>query len=398
MRIAIVHPYPAKAGLEPTGSAIIYRDRVLGTLLEGFGHSVRGLRTTEGVGGVVVSPDTYLDWTYYPLDQGGQALPRSRVTSRALTEDLAVWSPDFLVIKGVGTAIGVELAHRFDAPMATIIGGGYADGVLARSEVVMTETPEQDRFLRPRIGADRVLRLPKLVNPIFLADPSKSAPDFDVAVVSKFERHKNHQALKPLLDHDLSIVFVGDGSLRQDFERYARTRQASVVFTGYVPAEDVAGILKRSRLLVHPSRFEGFPRAVVEAMASGTPAVCLDGVVGWPLVDGQNSLLVTESELTHSIMGVLGDPQLLTKLRQGALQTFHQEFSISSLTKTVDTLNQKILEAVARFTGHESWHRRVAAIRYAVIDSPRATYMGLRRLAKKVLRSSNGGSGDARRA
>lgn len=121
---------------------------------------------------------------------------------------------------------------------------------------------------------------------------------------------------------------------------------------------------------IHPSRSEGFPRVVVEAMASGTPAVCLDGVVGWPLVDGQNSLLVTESEMTHSIMGVLGDPQLLEKLRQGALQTFHQEFSISSLRQVVDTLNQKILEAVGRFTGHESWHYRAAVMRYALIDSP----------------------------
>ena len=370
MRIAIIHPYPAKVGLEQNGSAIIYRDRVLGTLLQGFGHSVRGLRTTDGPGGVVVSPDTYLEWTYYPLDQGERGAPRSRVTSRALTEDLAVWSPDFLVIKGAGTAIGVELAHRFDTPMATIIGGNYADNVLARSVVVMTETPEQERFLRPRIGADRLIRLPKLVSRIFLPGPFKSDHEIDLVVVSKFETHKNHQALKLLLDHDLSIVFVGDGSLRQDFERYARTRRASVVFTDYVPAEDVAGILKRSRLLVHPSRSEGFPRVVVEAMASGTPAVCLDGVVGWPLVDGQNSLLVTESELTHSIMGVLGDPQLLTKLRQGALQTFHQEFSISSLRQVVDTLNQKILEAVGRFTGHESWHYRAAVMRYALIDSP----------------------------
>jgi glycosyltransferase involved in cell wall biosynthesis len=304
------------------------------------------------------------------------------VISGALIEELGQWEPDFLIIKGAGTTIGSQLAKRFDTPIGVIIGGNHTDNALARAEIVLTETSAQERFLRLKIGSDRLIRLPKLVSPTFVSDSFDGPYEFDLAVVSKFERHKNHEALKPLLDHDLSIVLVGEGSLRPAFEQYSGERRATVVFADFVRPEEVARILKASRLLVHPSLSEGFPRVVVEAMASGTPAVCLRGVVGWPLQNGQNSLLVAEPELADSVVNLLGDRQLLDQLGRGALETFRREFSISSLRIAVDNLNQAI---VAADNARKGWQLKGRAVRFALVGSPRVIYGEIRKVGSRIL-------------
>jgi glycosyltransferase involved in cell wall biosynthesis len=286
----------------------------------------------------------------------------------------------------VGTAIGADLIRRLGVPVAAIIGGSHTDRWLSRCDIALTENPEQERFLKPRMGDHRLMRLPKLVSPAFSGDWRNEAAEFDLAVVGRFERHKNHEALKPLFDHDLSIAFVGDGSLRPDLEAYARTRRARVTFTGFVAPDDVASILQRSRILVHPSRSEGFPRAVVEAMASGTPAVCLKGVVGWPLVSGENSLLVEEDQLTQHVLDLLADTDRLERLSHRSAETFSREFSMMALREAAKELTEKIDEAVLKSSRGTALVHIAWALRFMVMDGPRYAVLGLRRLAARLLR------------
>lgn len=388
MRIAIVHPYPAKSDLEETASSIIYRDRALGSLLVDLGHTVKGFRTTETLGssGAVRSSDPFLDWFYYPVDEGSRAVSRARMVSTALSTALAEWQPDFVLIKGIGTAIGIELLERSAVPMGAIIGGNHTDRQLAKADVVLTENSEQERYLARRIGHSKLIRLPKLVGPVFLDDTVDESL-FDIAVIGKFEAHKNHEALKPLFDHELSIVLVGDGSLRSDLEEYSRGRAATVTFRGFVGPDEVADILKKSRVLVHPSLSEGFPRAVVEAMASGTPSICIRGVVGQPLEDGVNSLLVSPNELVPRTLELLADGQALQRLSGGAVDTFAREFSIERLREAAAALDRKMIGVMAQTRLRRQLTRTWQTTRFRVVDGPRLTYRGVRRKTASVLRS-----------
>ncbi len=49
-----------------------------------------------------------------------------------------------------------------------------------------------------------------------------------------------------------------------------------ILFTGFVPDEDLPGLYARADVLVYPSLFEGFGLPIVEAMASGVPVVASD--------------------------------------------------------------------------------------------------------------------------
>src|SRR5207253_1527539 len=46
------------------------------------------------------------------------------------------------------------------------------------------------------------------------------------------------------------------------------------------PTDDIAGELSRSHAMAFPSRYEGFPNALAEAMAAGLPAVAFENVSG----------------------------------------------------------------------------------------------------------------------
>jgi starch synthase (maltosyl-transferring) len=74
--------------------------------------------------------------------------------------------------------------------------------------------------------------------------------------------------------HDLLIV--GVGPQQQRLKRLANSLGIShrVHFAGW--CDNVAGVLKASRLFVMPSRWEGMPNALLEAMASGLPVVATD--------------------------------------------------------------------------------------------------------------------------
>jgi len=75
---------------------------------------------------------------------------------------------------------------------------------------------------------------------------------------------------------EVSLTHVGDGRCRADLERLVRERRLGgrVSFAGAVPAGAAVRLfLDDADLFVLPSRSEGLPRALIEAMARGLPAV-----------------------------------------------------------------------------------------------------------------------------
>jgi glycosyltransferase involved in cell wall biosynthesis len=85
-----------------------------------------------------------------------------------------------------------------------------------------------------------------------------------------------HHALKALrlaLDRNAEICmeFIGDGPERPAFEQMARELNLCEVvqFHGWVPRSELSGYYGRAHLLLLPSRTEGWPKVLSEAMAFG---------------------------------------------------------------------------------------------------------------------------------
>ena len=75
------------------------------------------------------------------------------------------------------------------------------------------------------------------------------------------------------LSEDVALYLCGDGPLREALEAQASDR---CTFLSSVPYEDMPAVYRAADLLVLPSRAEGTPRTVMEALASGVPVVSSD--------------------------------------------------------------------------------------------------------------------------
>jgi len=107
------------------------------------------------------------------------------------------------------------------------------------------------------------------------------------------------KALQPLLESDerLWAVFVGDGPLRAPLERaLERSRcRGRVRLAGHLPR--AAGVLPAFDVFFLGSRWEGFPLAVLEAMAGGLPVVAYRVAgLGEAIRDGESGRLVAPGD------------------------------------------------------------------------------------------------------
>ena len=75
---------------------------------------------------------------------------------------------------------------------------------------------------------------------------------------------------------NIKWIWVGEGELRESLEHYIKKFKLNdcVRLLGY--RKDVLNILYAADCFVFPTRYEGFPFALMEAMAAGVPIVTTD--------------------------------------------------------------------------------------------------------------------------
>jgi len=151
-----------------------------------------------------------------------------------------------------------------------------------------------------------------------------------VVTVGRLHHQKGHDTIIPAIPHivrefpDLKFIWVGEGPeqqpLRQKLDDYGVTE--AVIFTGY--RQDVGRCLQAADIFLFPTRFEGFPFAVLEAMAQGAPVVSSRSTSIPEVIEHQVHGLLFRPEdscdLLETLRGALRSPETMRLMAQRAMQ------------------------------------------------------------------------------
>jgi glycosyltransferase involved in cell wall biosynthesis len=154
-----------------------------------------------------------------------------------------------------------------------------------------------------------------------------------VVAVARLEPQKGLDvAVRAMAGLDATLVVLGVGPERERLEALAGELDVRLLLPGRVG--DVASVLRRADLLVHPARWEGFGLALLEAMLCSLPVVATR-VSSIPeiVADGETGLLVPPDDvaaLAAALRRVLADPGTMGV---AGLARARSEFSVARMAE-----------------------------------------------------------------
>jgi len=139
---------------------------------------------------------------------------------------------------------------------------------------------------------------------------------------------------------DTYLIIAGEGnereSLTKQIDRLGLSE--SVSLPGFV--NDIDAFYKALTLFALPSRFEGMPNVLLEAMAAGVPVVaCKVSGVGELLEDGVTGLLVAAEDangLAESIVEILEDERKRSQLAERARRLVETDYSMDRMLDNLE--------------------------------------------------------------
>ncbi len=262
-------------------------------------------------------------------------------------------------------AAAIMRVPRVYTPNAIALGG-LALGVERRLGrftdcMVAVSTSERDQMLSTGvITPDRVTVIP---NGIELNPPRVEAPDLrrllglppDTPLVGTIAR-LNHQkaperfvgiiALLLERDPDVHAVYIGDGPLREEFERRVAAVPLKRRFHHVPELPNAWAALEQLAVFVLTSRFEGGPYTPLEAMRAGVPVVLTDVVGNRDAVQaGRTGYLVAEDDDAASadaIIALLTDPAHRREIGEAGRRWVRSNFDIAMTSSALQHLYERI--------------------------------------------------------
>jgi glycosyltransferase involved in cell wall biosynthesis len=144
-----------------------------------------------------------------------------------------------------------------------------------------------------------------------------------------------------------TLVLIGDGADRTELQTLARQVGVAdrTIWAGW--SEDARSHVRSFDVFVLPSRFEGFPLAVLEALLAEKPVVATDvGSVGEAVITGETGVLVPPDDagaLAAAIRQLLADDQLQRRMGVRGRQLVLSRFTAAHMARSFSELYDELL-------------------------------------------------------
>jgi glycosyltransferase involved in cell wall biosynthesis len=222
---------------------------------------------------------------------------------------------------------------------------------LTAADAVIVTTAELGRHIKNRVSPERIHLIPNGVDTALFRPSARRARDVKTALYAgRLSEEKN---LGVLLEAAaklggrvrLQLTLIGDGPERERLAERARQLHVSVTFLPFVEHRRLAELMSRADAFVLPSRTEGHPKILLEAMSCGLP--CVGAAVGGILTileDGRTGLLFDPTDpgaLAACLERVLTSEAVADALGRAARVEITERYDLSRLVaREIDLLRR----------------------------------------------------------
>lgn len=185
------------------------------------------------------------------------------------------------------------------------------------------------------------------------ANPCMPCDHQDILFLGRLDARKSPDVLlhasKEVLERfpDSKVVFGGDGEIEKN-RRLAEDLGIAdrCEFHGWVSGDEREALFSRAGVYCLPSKNEGLPMGLLEAMARGIPAIAT-AVGGIPQVieDGKNGLIISVDDvdqLSAKLVFLLGSKEVRAKIGLVGRETIHQKFCVNKSIGSVLNIYKEI--------------------------------------------------------
>jgi glycosyltransferase involved in cell wall biosynthesis len=173
-----------------------------------------------------------------------------------------------------------------------------------------------------------------------------------VCSIGRLHEEKNYELLlRALAGTDIELLLVGSGPREQALRNLAAGLRVHVVFMGNRPSRELPDIIRSAAVFVLPSRTEGHPKALLEAMATGAAVVGTDVPgIREAIRHGDNGLLCasTPERLREAVFQLLGDAGMRVRLGTAARRRVESECSLERIADLELSVYRRVLERAAK--------------------------------------------------
>jgi glycosyltransferase involved in cell wall biosynthesis len=231
----------------------------------------------------------------------------------------------------------------------------YVRATLESADVVIALGKTWEGRLRQIAPGARIAVIPNAVQPHGRVDQPGPGDPVHVLFLGEIEDRKGSflllDAWRRFSDGTqppgTDLVLAGGGEVARARDQVAALGIGDEVrVPGWVEPVQVEALLESSHVLVLPSRFEGQPMAVLEAMAHGLCVVATD-VGGIPdlVVDDVSGVLIPPDDgdaLVAALRSVVGDSERRVRLGARAWDRVREEFDVDVTWRQLDALYEEL--------------------------------------------------------
>ncbi|HLZ59789.1 MAG TPA: glycosyltransferase family 4 protein [Ktedonosporobacter sp.] len=250
----------------------------------------------------------------------------------------------------------------------------YTRSLLERvgAKIIILSTRMQDYLDKNGFLLPNTERIPNGVDIVRFHPSSETLDDIKAKTIICVAKLRYEKGIDVLLQAwhlvqlqcpEARLILVGNGSTNSIEDRFVRMAEEldikeSIELAGL--QKDIPAQLRRAGISVLPSRWEGMPNAILEAMACGLPCVATRVSGSEDIIEhGVNGLLVDIEDykaMAQALLVLLSDPDLVKKYGQAARVTMETYYSLDHITDTY-------IEIYENMTGR----KQLAAEEYSTI-------------------------------